>query len=83
MKKTFVIYFKKDAKSLGFSENKKARVKDKFFLNFSIIGTPSENEWPQNTSLLRSSFPNTLGIDLEAVVPEICNHGKDLLKVSF
>ncbi|KAK6618527.1 hypothetical protein RUM43_013720 [Polyplax serrata] len=47
---------------------------------FDIIGTPSESEWPQNTSLLRSSFPNSPGIDLESVVPEICNHGKDLLQ---
>ncbi|KAL0267628.1 UNVERIFIED_CONTAM: hypothetical protein PYX00_009843 [Menopon gallinae] len=47
---------------------------------FDVIGTPSEEEWPQNISLPRSSFAITQGRDLQVLVPEICRQGKDLLQ---
>jgi len=46
---------------------------------FKIIGTPGENEWPENSSLMYSSFEQNCKMPLQRVLPEISESGRDLL----
>ncbi|CAG2057211.1 unnamed protein product [Timema podura] len=46
----------------------------------SVIGTPKESDWPENVSLLWSSFIPRPAISLHTVVPEICPNGQDLMQ---
>lgn len=46
-----------------------------------MIGLPSETEWPKDGPLLRSSFESYPQQRLNAVIPEICAEGEDLLMV--
>lgn len=47
---------------------------------FSIIGTPSQNDWPSSVSLSRSSFPRCVPFSLAELIPEMCSSGTHLLK---
>nr|CAD7600091.1 unnamed protein product [Timema genevievae] len=47
---------------------------------FHVIGTPKESDWPENVSLLWSSFIPRPAISLHTVVPEICPNGQDLMQ---
>ncbi|XP_020632829.1 cyclin-dependent kinase 6-like [Orbicella faveolata] len=47
---------------------------------FSIIGTPSQSDWPSSVSLPRSSFPRYVSFSLAELVPEMCSSGTHLLK---
>lgn len=51
--------------------------------HYSVIGVPSEAEWPEDSPLLRSSFESYPQQRLNAVIPEICSEGEDLLMVRF
>jgi hypothetical protein len=46
-----------------------------------ILGTPAEEDWPDNVTLLWSGFQKHSSKRLQDYVPEICNDGLDLLKV--
>lgn len=50
------------------------------FLFSSIIGTPSQSDWPSSVSLPRSSFPRYVSFSLAELVPEMCSSGTHLLK---
>nr|CAD7403913.1 unnamed protein product [Timema poppensis] len=47
---------------------------------FHVIGTPKESDWPENVSLLWSSFIPRPAISLHTVIPEICPNGQDLMQ---
>lgn len=47
---------------------------------FQILGTPAEEDWPDNVTLLWSGFQKHSSKRLQDYVPEICNDGLDLLK---
>ncbi|CAD1474514.1 unnamed protein product [Heterotrigona itama] len=47
---------------------------------FQIIGTPSQGEWPQNVSLNWTAFPNRQPRPLVAIIPDLNEHGLDLIK---
>ncbi len=46
---------------------------------FDIIGTPTEESWPESAAVMCSNFHSALPRDLSEVVPELCPVGKDLL----
>lgn len=52
-----------------------------FFLNFRVIGLPSEEEWPTDVTLSRKSFPSASPSPITDFVPEINESGAQLLLV--
>ncbi|KAL1132373.1 hypothetical protein AAG570_010328 [Ranatra chinensis] len=48
---------------------------------FRVIGTPKEMEWPEDVSIAWSSFYPSQPVDLKSCIPDICEEGKDLLRV--
>lgn len=50
---------------------------------FRILGTPSENDWPDNVTLSRSAFLKHFQTRLQDHVPEICSNGVDVLEVKL
>jgi hypothetical protein len=48
-----------------------------------VIGTPEQNEWPEDVSITWGSFCHRKPVDLQTLVPDICEQGKDLLQVIF
>ena len=44
------------------------------------MGTPDKSEWPEDVAVPWSSFHRRQGV-LDKLVPEICDLGRDLLKV--
>jgi cyclin-dependent kinase 6 len=48
---------------------------------FSIIGLPSEQDWPADACVLRSNFKENGGKDFAELIPELDKEGKDLLEV--
>ena len=49
---------------------------------FGILGTPTEAEWPKDSSVMREAFPTRNNIGLESTLPEMDAPALDLLKVS-
>ena len=49
---------------------------------FSIIGTPSLNEWPTETHIMRSNFSTMQRKDLSELIPNIPPVAQDLIQVS-
>lgn len=47
---------------------------------FQILGTPAEEDWPENVNLLWTAFQKHRPTQLQEHVPEICNDGVDLLE---
>lgn len=47
---------------------------------FQIIGTPSQEEWPDNVSLSWTAFPYRQPKPLAAIIPDLNEHGLDLIK---
>uniref|UniRef100_A0A1B6L8Y6 cyclin-dependent kinase n=1 Tax=Graphocephala atropunctata TaxID=36148 RepID=A0A1B6L8Y6_9HEMI len=47
---------------------------------FKTMGTPSEREWPENVSLMWSSFEHHSKIPLQRILPEISLAGRTLLE---
>lgn len=47
---------------------------------FRVIGTPKQDEWPENVSLLWSSIVPRQPMPLENLMPEISTQGKHLLE---
>jgi len=47
---------------------------------FSVLGTPTETEWPEDSSVLRSSFSSTRPRDLADILPELDPEAKDLME---
>lgn len=47
---------------------------------FSILGTPSETDWPEDSSVLRNSFSYSRPRDLQDLIPELDLEAKDLLE---
>lgn len=47
---------------------------------FSILGTPSEADWPEDSSVLRNSFSSCKPRDLADLIPEMDTQAKDLLQ---
>lgn len=52
-----------------------------FFLNFRVIGLPSEEEWPTDVTLSRKNFPPASPSPITDFVPEIDESGAQLLLV--
>lgn len=47
---------------------------------FQIIGTPSQEEWPENVSLSWTAFPCRKQKALSTIIPDLSEHGLDLIK---
>ncbi|KAJ7384096.1 Cyclin-dependent kinase 6 [Desmophyllum pertusum] len=47
---------------------------------FSVIGIPSQGDWPTSVSLPRSSFQRYAPFSLAELIPEMCSSGTHLLK---
>ncbi|XP_076765480.1 cyclin-dependent kinase 4 isoform X2 [Xylocopa sonorina] len=47
---------------------------------FQVIGTPSQEEWPENVSLSWTAFPYRQPKPLAAIIPDLNEHGLDLIK---
>lgn len=47
---------------------------------FQVIGTPSQQEWPENVSLSWTAFPHRQPKPFRAVIPDLNEHGLDLIK---
>lgn len=50
---------------------------------FEVVGTPSEQEWPENAAFLRSNFAPMPRRALSEIVPGIEPQAEDLLEVRF
>jgi serine/threonine protein kinase len=48
---------------------------------FSILGTPSEADWPEDSAVMRNSFSSCKSRDLSNLIPEMDTEAKDLLQV--
>ena len=48
---------------------------------FDILGTPSEEAWPENAAVVRANFRVTPPKDLAEVIPGIDSNAKELLEV--
>lgn len=53
---------------------------DQLIKIFEVIGTPSEEEWPENAGVLRSNFGARPARDWSDIVPEMDADAKDLVK---
>jgi serine/threonine protein kinase len=55
---------------------------DELYKIFRILGTPNEKIWPGVSELpdYKPTFPQWKASDLKQVVPNLCDHGLDLLK---
>jgi cyclin-dependent kinase 6 len=49
---------------------------------FSVLGTPSEVDWPEDSPVLRNNFSYSRPQSLREGLPEIGSHAKDLLEVA-
>ena len=49
---------------------------------FDIIGTPSEQDWPERAAVTRNNFKACPQKDWSQVVPEMDANAKDLISVS-
>lgn len=47
---------------------------------FKIMGTPSQCDWPDNVSLMWTSFEHHTKIPLQRILPEISSAGKNLME---
>ncbi|XP_014474461.1 PREDICTED: cyclin-dependent kinase 4 isoform X2 [Dinoponera quadriceps] len=47
---------------------------------FKVVGTPSQQAWPENVSVSWTAFPHRPPIPLGAIIPDLDEHGLDLLK---
>lgn len=47
---------------------------------FQVLGTPSEEDWPDNVTLSRNAFLKHFQTRLQDHVPEICSNGVDVLE---
>ena len=55
--------------------------KDQLDKIFSVLGTPADEEWPENAAVLKSSFASMPKKALSELVPELEPQGEDLLEV--
>ena len=46
-----------------------------------LLGTPGEEDWPQDTDVLRENFANYRPRDISDILPEIEPEARDLLQV--
>jgi len=49
---------------------------------FAVLGTPPENEWPEDSSVLRNSFAYCRPRNFAELIPEMDPEARDLLEVS-
>ena len=49
---------------------------------FSILGSPSEVDWPEDSSVLRTNFAASRPRDLADLIPEMDLEARDLLQVN-
>jgi len=47
---------------------------------FGLLGTPSEADWPEDSSVLRNNFPYSRPRSLSEILPELDGDAKDLLE---
>lgn len=45
-----------------------------------VLGTPSKQAWPENVSLSWTAFPYRQPRPLGAIIPDLNEHGLDLIK---
>jgi serine/threonine protein kinase len=48
---------------------------------FAVLGTPPENEWPEDSSVLRNSFAYCRPRNFSEIIPEMDPDARDLLEV--
>ena len=48
-----------------------------------VLGTPAEEDWPQDTDVLRANFANYRPRDIMEILPEIEPDARDLLQVGI
>ena len=49
---------------------------------FDLIGTPAEEEWPENVGLSRNNFRSRPSKEWSEIVPEMDSQAQDLVQVS-
>ena len=54
---------------------------DQLIKIFDVIGTPQEQDWPENAGILRSNFRAIAPKEWSDIVPEMDSDAKDLVKV--
>ncbi|XP_012538892.1 cyclin-dependent kinase 4 [Monomorium pharaonis] len=47
---------------------------------FQVLGTPSQQAWPENVSLSWTAFPHRQPKPLGAIIPDLNEHGLDLVR---
>ncbi|KAL0108388.1 hypothetical protein PUN28_015139 [Cardiocondyla obscurior] len=47
---------------------------------FQVLGTPSQQAWPENVSLSWTAFPHRPPKPLGAIIPDLNEHGLDLIR---
>ncbi|XP_024879402.1 cyclin-dependent kinase 4-like [Temnothorax curvispinosus] len=47
---------------------------------FQVLGTPSQQAWPENVSLSWTAFPYRQPRPLGAIIPDLSEHGLDLIR---
>ncbi|XP_011145946.1 cyclin-dependent kinase 4 isoform X2 [Harpegnathos saltator] len=47
---------------------------------FQVVGTPSQQAWPENVSVSWTAFPHRQPRPLGAIIPDVDEHGLDLIK---
>jgi len=45
-----------------------------------VVGTPSQEAWPENVSLSWTAFPHRQAKHLGAIIPDLNEHGLNLIK---
>ena len=50
---------------------------------FDVIGTPSEEDWPEKAAVQRSNFKESPAQEWSQLVPEMDGQAQDLVKVSW
>ena len=55
--------------------------KDQLAKIFGVLGTPADEEWPENAAVLKSNFASMPKKALSELVPELEPQGEDLLEV--
>jgi len=64
-----------------FVSNKKCTFSYSLFSRFlRVVGTPSQEAWPENVSLSWTAFPHRQAKHLGAIIPDLNEHGLNLIK---
>lgn len=48
---------------------------------FDVIGTPSEEDWPESAAMARSNFKSCPKVPLASIIPGLEGHANELIEV--